>query len=412
MLDDALVLCLSSIDWRFNRQIPQETALAFAQRGNRVLFVENTGVRRVALRDLPRLWQRLQNWYRARGGSDHTSEGVDLLSPVLLPFPYARAAIFFNQRWLLSSVRNWLKHKSGPIIVVTFLPTPLAREVIKAIAPDLVVYYCLDRFAESSQAARRIVSSEQQLLQEADLVLVTSPVLGEMASQIRKEVHLLPSGVRVTAFDRARQIRSQLHLRPPVLRPTIGFIGSLRDAIDISLLTQVAHLAPDLQFVIGGPRFVDLEPLARLPNVELLEPISHDEAIDHMVRFDVGVLPYYLNDFTAGIMPVKLKEYLAAGLPVVSTPLPAVRSFAETHPGMVNFACDAGEFVAELRKALSDVHPDAVQQRVAIARNYDWSSQMNRMTQLIEQALDQMESNPLLHHQVVGSKRNARKRSA
>jgi glycosyltransferase involved in cell wall biosynthesis len=392
---DALFVCLSSVDWDFNRQNPHEMALAFAARGHRVLFVENTGVRRVAFRDVPRLWRRLQNWWIARGGLSHPSEGVDVLSPVLFPFPYARVVLWFNQRWLVSSIRRWLKHKSGPIIVVTFLPTPLACEVIKSIAPGLVVYYCIDRFAESSPAARKIVTSERDLLMQADLVLVTSPALYEMASEIRKEVHLLPSGVRIDAFERARQTQAQRRARHPVLRPIVGFIGSLRHAIDISLLTEIADLAPDLQFVIGGPRFVDLEQLSRRPNVRLLEQVPHDDAIDHMVRFDVGVLPYSLNKFTAGIMPIKLKEFLAAGLPVVSTPLPAVRSFAEQYPGTVSFARDANEFVAELRKAIADVHPEAARHRVAIARKYDWTAQMSRMMELIDKALDGMPGQPV-----------------
>jgi len=46
---------MSSIDWESNRQNPQEVASAFAASDNRVLFIENTGLRRPALRDVPRL---------------------------------------------------------------------------------------------------------------------------------------------------------------------------------------------------------------------------------------------------------------------------------------------------------------------------------------------------------------------
>src|SRR4029079_17406394 len=63
MLRGASVVCLSSIDWSFNRQNPQEVSLAFAERGNRVLFVENTGVRSATLRDAPRLWSRFLHWW-------------------------------------------------------------------------------------------------------------------------------------------------------------------------------------------------------------------------------------------------------------------------------------------------------------------------------------------------------------
>src|SRR5688572_17379364 len=150
MLRDASIICLSSIDWTFNRHNPQDVALALAQAGSRVLFVENTGVRRAVLRDAARLWARLRHWLQARGGAWHTAEGVDVLSPLLLPFPYWQAAVSVNAHALVRSIRAWLGGRSGPVIVITFLPTPLAREVIRALRPAFVVYYCLDRLAESS----------------------------------------------------------------------------------------------------------------------------------------------------------------------------------------------------------------------------------------------------------------------
>src|SRR5207248_8106042 len=139
----------------------------------------------------------------------------------------------------------------------------------------------------------------------------------------------LSSGVRADAFERARQTRAKAHNGfPAVSRPIVGYVGSLREATDLGLLARVADRAPDLQFVLVGPRFVDVSQLEARPNVSLLEALPHDDAMHYMVRFDIGMLPYSINDFTAAIMPVKLKEYLAAGLPVVATPLPAVCQFA------------------------------------------------------------------------------------
>jgi len=388
MLRDASIVCLSSIDWSFNRQNPQEVALAFAESGSRVLFVENTGVRRAALRDAPRLWSRFRNWWRAGGGPKRVASGIDVFSPLLLPFPYSRAAVSVNTRLLVRSVRAWLGDGGGPLIVITFLPTPLARAVIGALRPALVVYYCIDRLAESSPGAREVVHSERRLLAEADLVLVTSGVLYETAAEVTSRVELLASGVRVEQFERARRSRAEAHEAFAALpRPVVGYIGSLRNAIDLALLRRAAELAPDLQFVLAGPRFVDVTTLAARPNVRLLDAIPHEDVAQYMVRFDVGVLPYLINKFTAGIMPIKLKEYLAAGLPVVATPLPEVRRFAEQHHGLVRFADDPAGFVAALRSAVSDRAPEVLARRIAAARQYDWSGQMARMNELIEQAL-------------------------
>ena len=136
----------------------------------------------------------------------------------------------------------------------------------------------------------------------------------------------------------------------------------------------------------GGAALVDVAPLAARQNVLGSTP-SRTRVSRATGRFDVGILPYSIDEFTAGIMPVKLKEYLAAGLPVVATPLPEVMRFAEHHPGLVRFAGDPAGFVDALREALSDNAPEAVARRRVVARQFDWGGQMGRMKELLEQAL-------------------------
>src|SRR6185436_17143199 len=67
------ILCVSSIDWDFIWQGHQEIMSTLAADGHRVLFIENTGVRPPSMRDLPRVRQRLVNWWRSRS-EEHTSE--------------------------------------------------------------------------------------------------------------------------------------------------------------------------------------------------------------------------------------------------------------------------------------------------------------------------------------------------
>lgn len=388
MLQGASIVCLSSIDWSFSWQIPQEVAQSFAKAGNRVLFVENTGVRRAGLRDTSRLWSRFRNWRSASGGVKGVPGGVDVLSPLLLPLPYSRSAVLMNTRLLVHAVLTWLGRGSGPLIIITFLPTPLSLSVINALSPRLVVYYCLDRLPESSPGALKVVHSERKLLAEADLVMVTSNDLFKRAAELTSRVELLSSGVNIEKFERALQSREEEHETFPALsEPIIGYIGSLRSATDLALLECIADLAPDLQFLLAGPRFVNVTSLASRPNVMLLGAIPYEDVSAYMVRFDVGILPYVINQFTTGIMPVKLKEYLAATLPVVATPLPEVRRFAEQHQGLVRFASDPVEFVGTLRAALTDNAPEVKAQRASVARQYDWNHQMARMNDLIKQAL-------------------------
>jgi glycosyltransferase involved in cell wall biosynthesis len=385
----ASVIVISSIDWSFNRQNPQEVATAFAEEGNRVLFIENTGARAVRWRDARRLFARLRNWWGAHGTAKPVSDGIDVLSPLLLPFPYSKTALAANSRLLLHSVRSWLRRKdAGPVIVITFLPTPLPLALIEGLAPDVVAYYCIDRLAKSSPGARGLIATERRLFAEADLVMVTSGGLYDDAAPYARNLSLLPSGVHLDEYERARRTRGLPHPAFEGLTgPVVGFVGSLRDSTDLALIEESADLAPDLNFVIAGPRFTDVTSLNRHPNVRLLGPIPHTQVMDYMVRFDVGILPYVLNAFTGGVMPVKMKEYLAAGVPVVSTRLPEVVEFESSHRGAVRFATDAASFVEEIRNALAENRVDDVARRIDAVRAYDWRRQMSDMSHLIEEKL-------------------------
>jgi len=271
--------------------------------------------------------------------------------------------------------------------VITFLPTPLARALISAVDPALVVYYCIDLLAESSPGARPLRHSEDALFVEADLVVVTSSHLHAAASRLASRVEMLPSGVRFEEFARARGGVRTPEVFSGLRRPIVGFVGSLRGAIDLDMLARAADLTPDLNFVLVGPLFADVRQLAGRPNVRLVDAVPHTDVMRYMLHFDVGILPYVLDAFTAAVMPVKLKEYLAAGLPVVSTPLPDVVRFAEEHSGLVTFGEDASGFVAALRSALADNDAAAIERRMVVARSYDWNEQMGRLGGWMEELL-------------------------
>ena len=73
------IICFSSIDWDFNWQGHQEIMSRLARAGNRVLFVENTGVRTPRLGDYKRMVSRIRNWRRGiKGDPEGRAEPVHL----------------------------------------------------------------------------------------------------------------------------------------------------------------------------------------------------------------------------------------------------------------------------------------------------------------------------------------------
>jgi len=389
MISGQDIICFSSIDWDFNWQGHQEIMSTLAGNGNRVLFVENTGVRVPGLRDLPRLRTRLRKWLESTKGFRKERTNLFVYSPLILPFPYSKIACRINRGMMLRALKHWMRATGfRPSIVWTFLPTPIVHELIDKLNPELTVYYCIDDLASSSPYAKRITRSETKMFREADLVFVTSEKLRERAARFSNRVHLYPFGVDFEKFEKVRSasddIPADLRALP---RPVIGYVGGIHQWVDQQMLLGVAARMPHASFVLVGPPQTDISRLSQHSNIHLLSARPHAEMPQYIKGFDVGVIAYRLSEYTAHVYPTKLNEYLAMGIPVVATDLPEVRRFNAGHGDIVAVAHNTEEFAVAIRAALENSDSDAVARRIEVARCNSWSMRISKMSALIEEKL-------------------------
>ena len=389
------IICFSSIDWHFIWQGHQEIMSTLAANGNRVLFVENTGVRTPSMRDFPRVRERIRNWWRGTRGFRQESENLFIYSPLLLPFPYSSIVGRLNRSLLTRALTNWMRAAGfGRPIVWTFLPTPLVRNVIRDIDPALSVYYCIDDFAASSDGARRITESEQQLFRSVDLVFVTSEKLRQRAAQFSRNVHFFPFGV---SFEKFERVRAQSDGPPEDLaalpKPVVGYVGGIHRWIDFALLAETARQMPDVSFAMVGP--LQTEPGADRPaNLHFMGKRPHDDVPRYIKGFDVGIVPYVSSPYTDNVYPTKLNEYLAMGVPVVATDLPEIRMFNDKHGPLATIASGADQFCAALRAALGPTTEQERATRIDVARSNSWVSRLDRMSMLVEDTLEGKRGRP------------------
>ena len=389
MLKGQTVLCISSIDWDFNWQGHQQIMSMLAAQGNNVLFIENTGARRPTFRDVPRLRQRIGNWWRGTKGFRQERENLFVYSPLVLPFPYSRTARWINRFIIVRAIRRWMSAMgSGRPLVWTFLPTPLALDLIRGVDPELVVYYCIADFAVSSHGARNIRRTEHRLFRDADLVFVQSEQFFERVRRFRDQVDVFPFGVNFTHFEAVRTssdgIPDDLKAIP---RPIVGYVGGLHRWVDQPLAVAAARRLPDATFVFVGPPQCDVSLLEREPNVRLLGARPHDELPGYIKGFDVGIIPYVFSDYTTNVFPTKLNEYLAMGKPVVSTGLPDIVQFNRAHGDVASIADDPEAFASAIQHAIQGHEASEVEKRIAVARAHSWDARVAAMTGLIETAL-------------------------
>lgn len=399
MITNEDIICFSSIDWDFNWQGHQEIMHRLAAGGNRVLFIENTGVRRPRLSDYPRLVKRIRNWRRGYKGFRLQEKNLYVFSPLLLPFPHSRLARLLNKLLFLRLLNSWCKSQrySNPIIY-SFLPSALTLEVIKSLPYKLLIYYCIDSFEHSSVRASRIRASEKRMIRLADLVFVTSELLRGHCLAGNKEVHKFPFTVDYETFEKVRESRTEclpedLKTIPPV---RIGYIGGLHRWLDQELVSKLSGLLPEVNFVFVGPEQEQMHLLRNLPNVHLLGGKPHDLLPCYLRYFELGLIPYLKTEYTDNVYPTKLNEYLAMGLPVVSTTIREVELFAQQHPAMVDLGEDAEAFAAYIRNRLaaagSSEEKKARQARIELARNNSWAVRMEKMSELIQNKIDTLKT--------------------
>lgn len=395
MLRNHTIVCLSSIDWDFLWQGHQQIMSALAAQGNRVLFVESTGVRAPVLRDLPRLWRRLCVAGRGNVQRRPRPDNLRVYSPLVLPLPYSRVARAINQPVMQRAIRRaMLAWGATQPIVWNFLPTPLSRSLALSLNPLLSIFHCVDHMAASTPAAARLSATEVQCFAEADLVFVTSQALLDRADQVGGNAHLVPSGVDIPRFERIRkEVGGTVPLELQSLsRPVVGYLGGVHQWVDQDLLASVALRRPYWSFVLVGPLQSDASALTRLPNVHAVGARGPDEVPYYLREFDVAIVPYRTVDYTRHVYPAKLNEYLAMGLGVVATPLVEIERFNRMHGDIVCVAADPEAFEAAIAVVLADSSQAQVDRRVEVAQTNSWTARLEEMSNLIDGALHRPKS--------------------
>ena len=68
MIKDKDIIIIGSIDWKTNWQTQHRLVTSLVKQNNRVLYIENTGIRSAKISDISRIKDRIQNWFKSAKG--------------------------------------------------------------------------------------------------------------------------------------------------------------------------------------------------------------------------------------------------------------------------------------------------------------------------------------------------------
>ncbi len=162
-------------------------------------------------------------------------------------------------------------------------------------------------------------------------------------------------------------------------RPYLGFVGSLEDRLDWSLIDRLAAAFPEGSVILIGkePRPMPGEPwysrylrAIERPNVHRVGWKTQAELARYNASFDVCLIPYLVDHpFNRVACPTKVMDYMATSRPVVSTALPECRLY--TH--LFEVAESPEEFVEAVRGIVDRGSDDGrASQRWKTAKESTW----------------------------------------
>lgn len=312
--------------------------------------------------------------------------------PPLLHFSeYSDWVNRFNYRVLELTLKKFIKEENF-VDPVLWLTSPLHTCLLGQFNESVSVYDCMDNHAAfykknsaRSELARKL---EGRLIQEVDIVFCTASSIYERVVDKNPNSYIVRNAVSEKFFANQNELLcpdDMKNLKPPI----IGFIGTLSHWVDIEAVIEIAKKRPEWSIVMAGPIVVSLpEEVKKVSNLFFLGPKPYTSVPQYLSKFDVGLIPFKINDLTVDVNPVKLYEYFAFGIPVVSSPLPEVILQKE----LCYIAETPAAFIEKIEAALAETSSvekaSLVDKRKTIAHENTWQQRSVVMQQTIDKFLE------------------------
>ena len=367
------IFCFPIIDWFFRFQRPQQIVSQFARNGHRIFYMNQNAL--------------LEGQLLAVSAAEPETEWVQANVAVVSLVSQSPLNIYTdelddaNLEAMFRSL-DALRRQFNIVTAVCLVQLPFWAPLVARLCREFgwkIVYDCIDDHAAFSTNRGEMVAYEDQLVQDSDLVVVTSKYLHKKMCNRGVPCVVVPNAADFEHFNRAQiplplnEIKELQEIKHPI----VGYYGAISDWFDMDLIRHAARSRPDWNFVLigstyGADDYLDLE---RAPNVHFLGEKPYARLPEYLSQFDVCCIPFKITPLTRATNPVKFYEYLSAGKPVVSVPLPELEPYAD-HSYLTD---SADTFVRAIEQALSENDPDRVAARVALARDNNWDTRFQRL---------------------------------
>jgi len=389
MIEGQNIVCIGNSNWFGNYAKSTVQILERLAKKNNILFVEYPytikdliatlrGKQSVPTKRMLGIHKRLQQLDTNSG-----TKVFDLIIPPGLPVYFFKNEKLFN---LFFKFNTWIYRRTvlkvmkklnieNPILITAYNPF-YGLAMHGTLNEKVHIYYCYDG-VEAGFFGERIFRFEDELSKKVRTIITTSEHLLTTKLPLNPNSFVVKNGVDFPVFSQFSK-QSVSHRK----RKKVGFIGSLDQRFDIETVEYIIINLPDFDFEFTGDTRNEV-PKARLrkyPNVSFFDSIKPNDVPELLSKYDVGIIPYLVNEVNKNIYPLKINEFLAVGVPVVMTAFADLPDFV----GLVSVCTDKDDFV---RKIVSEVENDNVQniqKRIDFAATNSWEERTESFSRILE----------------------------
>jgi len=392
------IIFLGGVDWFNKYKLPRHHTAKILSRTNRIFYIDNFGGGRdLTFKDTQRALKKLKfavlHKIRNSENIENKQKKIVVYQPIIIPTARLQMTVGkvnnILMQWQLKRLIN--KYQIKNPIIWNNVTTQVVWDSVKKLDYKLLIYQSVDKFSNSpmipTSLRPQFSKLERMFCQLADLVFVSARGLFEEKRRINKRTYFFPNGVEQEKFGRKNRA---INFFNKIKGPVIGFAGVLGPWIDYKLLFETAKNKPEWSFVFLGPinHNVNLHNLDKLANVYFVGTIEHSRLSDWFKYFNVGLIPYLINEFTKYTFPSKMAEYIAEELPVISTALPEI----EPYSNVVKMINNSREMITAIQQVLDNPKKEHFRSECRrIATMLSWETIVSKMEKLIDEAFNGFE---------------------
>jgi glycosyltransferase involved in cell wall biosynthesis len=349
----------------------------------RLIYVECPGLRAPggSKRDVGKIIRKLAACFR---GPRDSGAGFPVVTLFQLPFHRYRAVRALNRFLVRRAVRGLVRRHGfkNPVVHMTI---PHVSHLIGRVGERMAVYYCTDDYSATPGVdVEAVRAMDAEATRKSDLVLVVSETLLRAKRAANPNTHHSPHGVDAAHFAAARRPGPVPADVAGLTGPVVGYFGLVAEYMDWTMVDWLAGQRPHWQFVVIGRVAVPRDQLPVRPNLHFLGKRPYAELPAYGRRFDAAIIPSRLDHrFAQHASPLKLREYLAMGVPVVATPTPENRKFAD----VTALAETPEQFLAHLDRAVGrPITPDEARRRMSRVADQTWDARADTVLAAVREA--------------------------